>query len=568
MSLLSESLWKDIPNFENYQAHPEGEIRNKTTKRVFTTECKKHRYISLIINGTSIAKHRLIALTFHNNPTNLEQVNHKDGNKRNNKASNLEWISLSDNVKDSVKRGKTKPIKNARQTCIKIEFKNGNVNQFNSIAEAEKTLSINRHCILYALKGEGGFYYGPKTGPKKKEDWLWKVKQIINGINTDIIEMNITIEGYTHLIACSDGRVLNKKNRNAVGSSDGRYLRVNKSKGSKTEPNSSSVHRLIAETFIPNPENKKVVNHIDGNTLNNAVTNLEWVTQSENMQHAIRTGLINDETNKIKTDKLKVPVYQLELDGSIIKKWDGLCNASSNLSINDSAMSAACRSYKKNAKKISHICDGYGWCYVSDYSGPKINKSFSTLFPTLTDLKNVNFDILRKYIIRGSRPIWQIDLDGRRVKLWDCAIDAINSGIGGCVRNIHHSYSSGKTLSGRYFWQLASYEDIINPTRQYTKIIPTIVSTALRIENNVNIRPEILTLLRENVSEDGQFTIKVRPIVQLTLDNKIVKYWSGPTYASKQLGYGRNQIEGCLYGKCNKSNGFKWRYMTTEEIIE
>ncbi len=74
------------------------------------------------------------------------------------------------------------------------------------------------------------------------------------------------------------------------------------------------VHRILAIAFIPNPENKKCVNHIDGNKLNNELSNLEWVTHGENNSHAIKIGLK-------KSIHPARGVIQMDLNGNEIARY-------------------------------------------------------------------------------------------------------------------------------------------------------------------------------------------------------------------------------------------------------
>lgn len=75
------------------------------------------------------------------------------------------------------------------------------------------------------------------------------------------------------------------------------YTYVTLSDGSKNGKQ-WTIHRLVAITFIPNPDNKPCVNHKDGVKDNNVVSNLEWCTAKENAQHAIRTGLVDIEKSR------------------------------------------------------------------------------------------------------------------------------------------------------------------------------------------------------------------------------------------------------------------------------
>ncbi len=71
-----------------------------------------------------------------------------------------------------------------------------------------------------------------------------------------------------------------------------------------------SVHRLVALAFIPNPENKETVNHIDGDKQNNCVCNLEWATKSEQTIHAFANNLMTVRGNTLYNEEFKENVKQ------------------------------------------------------------------------------------------------------------------------------------------------------------------------------------------------------------------------------------------------------------------
>jgi len=89
-----------------------------------------------------------------------------------------------------------------------------------------------------------------------------------------------------------DGNVYSARGKLLPGTCNGAgYLRVSYRQGSRSTK-TATLHRIVAETLIPNPDSKPVVNHIDGDKKNNHPSNLEWCTHSENQQHCWDTGLV------------------------------------------------------------------------------------------------------------------------------------------------------------------------------------------------------------------------------------------------------------------------------------
>ena len=132
------------------------------------------------------------------------------------------------------------------------------------------------------------------------------------------------------------------------------YIRVALSKDDTTKH--IDIHRLVAQAFIPNPENKPEVNHIDGDKSNNEVSNLEWCTRKENMNHAKNTGLwkMTDDMKK-GLDQSK-RTYQYDLNYNFIQSLESAEEASRQLHINTGNLHSCCEGKRKTA-------GGYIWSY-------------------------------------------------------------------------------------------------------------------------------------------------------------------------------------------------------------
>lgn len=109
------------------------------------------------------------------------------------------------------------------------------------------------------------------------------------------------------------------------------------------------VHRLVAEAFIPNPDNLPCVNHKDENIWNNQVSNLEWCSVEYNNNY----GTLRERMAK----KQSMPIIQYSIDGAFIKKWSSLAEAGRQMKLSPGHLSNCCNGKTKTA-------GGFIWKYA------------------------------------------------------------------------------------------------------------------------------------------------------------------------------------------------------------
>lgn len=166
-------MWKDIEGTDGYiQVNELGEVRSLLTgkEKILKQQVDNKGYTRVTVTykrkKIRIKPHRAVAKLFVENPDNYPQVNHKDGNKLNNRADNLEWCTNQQNCIHAVKMGLWDTViegsirENMARRKPVVAYKDGEIKHFDSVVEAQKYFG-SRH-ISDVLKGKRSHVKGWK----------------------------------------------------------------------------------------------------------------------------------------------------------------------------------------------------------------------------------------------------------------------------------------------------------------------------------------------------------------------------------------------------------------------
>jgi len=463
-------IWKDISTHPNYQISSFGNVMNIYTKKLLNPNLNRLGYLSITLSKNNkqykFLVHRLVGIYFLDNYENKKTINHKNKIRNDNRVENLEWATVTEqNIHKNLNNDKT--IKNTFPMCSMKPIWRIDKNTGEKIEKYDNLTLAQDWCIQHKLttsiNAKGGISQAALGIRNYALGYKWEYEYNNNIIQKEIwkdIPLSIT-SGHDGLQVSSQGRIKYKNGNIGNGFSSGEYLGI--SIGGKI----FRLHRIIAQVFLENPENKPIVNHKDGNKLNAHLDNLEWVTSSENSIHSYETGL----------NKNVKPVIQFDIHMNKIKEFKSLKEAEIYTKIQAENIGKVCAGKIKTAK-------GFRFLFAKDYDE---NKDYNSHF-----IKN-----------NKNKTVIQFDLKMNKINEFKSIIEASKE-LNISSNNISKCCLRGQlTTFGFIFLYKTDYEENPKYTLQYKSKAIKVIQFDINLKQ-LNIFTSITEAAKElNISDSN-----------------------------------------------------------------
>ncbi len=341
--IMADIIWKVVPFAINYKCSVFGEIRNVKTNKILAQQLDDSGYKTLKLYITPDEKahyrvHRIVALTWIENPDNKPTVDHIDRNPANNAVVNLKWANYKEQGENTVHDRSNDVGKAVWQLDIntgnKIKLHQSAKDAVIDLGKNEKINAVN--FIRIAAKKGNTNAYGYK--------WEYDIRQIEEYDNEEW-KLYIEITNNKYYVS-NYGRIKNNDQLMVGFIKKGYYyVSINKK--------NLRVHILVAKLFVKNDDevNNNIVNHKDLGKLNNKFSNLEWTTTALNNLHAIQNS--SNPTHK--------KVVNFDKDNNILGTYLNISDAGRALEADISYIRRCCNNFHKK-----YVGDKLRFKYLDD----------------------------------------------------------------------------------------------------------------------------------------------------------------------------------------------------------